>query len=339
MTLNAPASTIPTIIGPKGATLKKIRDQTGVRVDIPRRDSLPVPNGNGSAHPVSGNGSPASQGDDEEEEEITVPVMITGPLPLAHEAEASLKEIIAAKRSRTTQRVRDIPGHILPFLISRRGVFIAAAQGGDIHLALNLGAREITVSGEREAVARVVDKIRDAQDYYKAEVQQAKLFLPKRQHRLLTGKGAEDILATAKCAVIVPTPEEPSDEIIIWGRNDDLGSGVQAVMQKANSAYIHEFPLPGPPPVTRQLLTYITHVGYAQTLSTQNPGCSVYIPSLAALEKSTVLNVEMIGEKSAVDSTVSDFSALIGKLFGATKELPIDWLVHRIINSPKNAKK
>lgn len=298
-----------------------------------------MPNGNGSAHPVSGMASPAPQGDDEEEEEITVPVTITGPLPLAHEAEASLKEIIAAKRSWATQRVRDIPAHVLPFLIPRRDVFIEAAQGGHVNLALNLGAREITVNGEREAVGRVVDRIRSAQDYYKAELKQIKLSLPKRQHRLLTGKGAEDIIATAKCAVIVPAPEEPSEEIIIWGREDDFATGVQAVMQKANSAYIHEFPLPGPPPVTRQLLTYITHVGYAQTLSAQNPGCSVYTPSLAALDKSTVLNVEMIGDKSAVDSAVSDFSALIGKLFGATKEVPIDWLVHRIINSPKNAKK
>ncbi|KZT71001.1 hypothetical protein DAEQUDRAFT_707779 [Daedalea quercina L-15889] len=339
LTLNAPASTIPTIIGPKGATLKKIRDQTGVKVDIPRRESLPAPNGNGTAHPASGVTSPAPPGDDEEEEEITVPITITGPLPLAQEAEASFKEIIAAKRSWATQRVRDIPANILPFVIPHRESFEKAAQGGDVQLLLNAGAREITVSGEREAVGRVIDSIRSAIDFYKAEVTQIKLSLPKRQHRLLTGNGAEEIMATAKCSVVVPSPDEPSDELIIWGRPTDLGNGVQAVMQKANSAYIHEFPLPGPQPVTRQILTYVTHVGYAQTLSEQNPGCSVYTPALSALEKSTVLNVEMVGEKSAVDSAVSMFSALIGKLFGATKEVQIDWLVHRIINSPKNAKK
>lgn len=339
MTLNAPASTIPSLIGAKGATLRKIRDQTGVRVDIPRRDSLPVPNDNGNAQTASGVSSPATQGDDEEEEEITVPVTITGPLPLAHEAEASLKEIIAAKRSRTTQRVRDIPAHVLPFVITRREAFLEAAQGGEIYLSLNAAAREISVNGEREAVVRVINTIRSAQEYYKAQVAQIKLTLPKRQHRLLTGEGADEIMATAKCAVIVPASEEPNEEIIIWGRGDDLGNGVQAVMKRANSAYIHEFPLPGPTPVSRQLLTYITHVEYAQTLSAQSPGCSVYTPSLAAVDKSTVLNVEMIGEKSAVDSAVSDFSALIGKLIGATREVPVDWLVHSIINSPKNAKK
>ncbi|KAH9935324.1 uncharacterized protein B0H18DRAFT_975337 [Fomitopsis serialis] len=337
--LTAPASTIPTIIGPKGATLKKIRDQTGVRVDIPRRDVLPVSNGNGSAHPASGVTSPAPPGDEEEEEELTVPITITGPQPLAQEAEALFKEIIATKRSRTTQRVRDIPAHILPFLIPRRDTFEEAAKGEEMHLSLNPGTREITVSGERDAVGRVVDTIRSAMDYFKTEVTQIKLPMPKRQHRLLTGKGAEEILATSKCVVIVPKAEEPSEELIIWGRPLELGNGVQAVMQKANSAYIHEFPLPGPHPVTRQLLTYITRVEYAQTLSSQNPGCSVYTPPLSALNKATVLNVDMVGEKSAVDTAVSTFSALIGKLFSATKEVQIDWLVHRIINSPKNAKK
>ena len=47
--LNAPASTIPGIIGPKGATLKQVRDQTGVRIDIPRKGAAPA-----AASPTNG---------------------------------------------------------------------------------------------------------------------------------------------------------------------------------------------------------------------------------------------------------------------------------------------
>ncbi|KAI8993032.1 hypothetical protein BD414DRAFT_293749 [Trametes punicea] len=341
ITLNAPASTIPTIIGPKGVTLKQVRDQTGVKIDIPRRDSLAPANGhaNGSYTP-SGTETPLPTSvDGEEEEEVTVPITITGPQPLAYEAQALLNEIIATKRSRTTQRVRDIPEHVLPFLLPRRAQFEAAAEGGDISLTLNAAAREITVSGDRDAVTRVVDAIKSAVEYFKAETISLKLSLPKRQHRLLTGKNAEEIMAKARCAIIVPKAEEASEELTIWGKGTDVGLGVQAVMEKANSAYIHEFPLPGPVSFSRQLLTYMVRVNYPKTLAATNPGVQVYTPPVSTWDRASVLNVDIIGEKPSVDAAVSQFSALIGKLFGATKEVPIDWLVHRIINSNKNAKK
>lgn len=322
-----------------------MREQTGVRVDIPRRDSLTVSNGhvNGGSHSPSRTTTPpsgtVSVSADDEDEEPTIPVTITGPALLAQEAQAKLNDIIASKRSRTTQRVREIPAHVLRFLLPRRGTFEAAAEGGDVQLTLNMVAREIAVAGDREAVGRVVESIRSAADYFAGEVTQLKLTLPKRQHRLLTGKGADEIMAKSRCAVLVPRPEESSEEIDVWGKPTDLSAGVQAVMEKANSAYIHEFPLPGPITLSRQLLTYMTRVGYPKTLSAENPGVSVYTPPAVSVSKASVLNVDIVGDKPAVDAAVSQVSALIGKLIGATKDVQIDWLVHRIINSHKNAKK
>ncbi len=343
LTLHAPASTIPTIIGPKGVTLKQIRDQTNVKIDIPRRDTLAPANGhaNGASHEPSRSATPlpGTPVDGDEEEEPTVPVTITGAQPLALEAQALLNEIIATKRSRTTQRVRDIPEHILPFITPRRATFEAAAESGDITLSLNAAAREITVSGDREAVTRVIESIKSAVDYFTTETISLKLSLPKRQHRLLTGKNAEDIMTKARCAVILPKPEDASEEIILWGKAADVGLGVQAVMEKANSAYIHEFPLPGPLPVSRQLLTYMVRVNYPKTLATDTPGVQVFTPSLSGLDRATTIKLDIVGEKSKVDAAVSQTSALIGKLYGSTKDVQIDWLLHRIINSHKNAKK
>ncbi|GBE81126.1 hypothetical protein SCP_0308520 [Sparassis crispa] len=337
--LHAPASTIASIIGPKGATLKQVREKTGVRVDIPRRDTVPS-NGhaNGGSHSPSRTVTPLP-GSVDEDEEPTVPVSITGPQPFAQEAHALLAEIVASKRWYSTQRVRDIPSHVLPFLVPRRSIFEAAAQGGSVTLTLNASAHEITVQGEREAVGRVVDAIRSAIAFFSTEVTSLKLTLPKRQHRLLSEKGADEIMTQSKCAVIVPKPEESNEEIIVWGRGADLGAGVQAVMEKANSAYIHEFPLPGPIALSRQLLSYMTHINYAETLSTAHPGVSVYTPAQATIDRASPLNLDIVGEKPAVDAAVRQVSELIGKLIGATKDLAIDWLLHRIINSPKNAKK
>ncbi|KAI0051918.1 SCP160 protein [Auriscalpium vulgare] len=334
LTIDAPASTIASIIGPKGATLKQIRDQTTVRIDIPRRDAL---NGNGAAngssHPTSGVATPVPNDD---EEEPTVPVTVNGPQPLALEAQEFIKQIIASKTSKTTQRVRDIPAHVVPFVKASRGAFVEAAQGGEIQLTLNSAEREVSISGDREAVIRAIEAVKATVESYSTGLTSVKITLPKRQHRLLVGPAVNEIVASSKCSVSVPSPDDSSEEVTVWGKPDDLANGLAAVMNKANSQYIHEFPLPGPVALSRQILTYITRIGYTKTLTAAHPGVTVFTPTLK--DKATVLNVDIVGDKPAVDAAVRQFSELIGKLIGATKDVNVDWLVHKIIQG-KNAKK
>ncbi|KAJ7497521.1 hypothetical protein FB451DRAFT_1211765 [Mycena latifolia] len=329
--INAPASTIASIIGPKGATLKQIRDQTSVRVDIPPRNTLAV---NGNGH-VNGKVTPSQ---DDEEDEITVPVTLTGPQPLAYEAQAMLNQIISSKTSKSTQRVRDIPAHILPYVVSRKAVFQAAAGSDDVNLALNAVEREVTVTGEREAVGRVIESIKSTIEHYTNNLTSLKIQLPKRQHRLLVGKTIDEIVSNTRCVVIVAKADEPSDEVTVWGQSNDLPGGLGAVMEKANSQYIHEFPLPGPIALSKQLLTYMTRIGYPKTLSAAHPGVAVYAPEPGVVEKASILNIDIIGNKADVDGVVRQVSELIGKLIGATQEVSVDWLVHRFITG-KNAKK
>lgn len=300
-------------------------------MDIPRRDSV-TPSGhlNGSAN---GTTTPT-----DEEDEVLVPITITGPQPLVYEAQAMLNEIISARISKSTQRVRNIPHHILPFVIARRAPFIEAAQGGEIHLALNAPEREITVSGDREAVVRVVETIQGTIESFKSALISVKISLPKRQHRLLVGKALDEIMAKTQCSVVIPEPHEQSEEVLVYGKQEDISAGLGAVMEKANSQYIHEFPLPGPIAVSRQLLTYITRIDYPKTLSTAHPGISVFTPSSTAIGQASVLNIDIVGEKSVVDAVVRQVSELLGKLIGATREVSIDWLIHRVIMG-KHAKK
>lgn len=319
-----------------GATLKQIRDQTGVRVDIPRRDTLAPINGNGHANGASSGKVTPSQ--DDEDEEPTVPVTLTGPQPLAYEAQALFNQIISSKTSKTTQRVRDIPAHILPFIVARRSTFQAAAEGADVNLALNAPAREITVSGDREGVVRVVEKIKGTVEGFKTGLTSVKMSLPKRQHRLLVGKAVEEIMAKSKCSVVVADPDEPSDDVIVWGQGPDLPAGLGAVMEQANSQYIHEYPLPGPVAVSKQILTYLLRIQYPKTLNAAHPGVSVFTPSLAAAQTAKSINIDLVGDKSDVDAVVKQISEFFGKLIGSTKEIEVDWLIHRVITG-KNAKK
>jgi hypothetical protein len=321
-----------------GVTLKQIRDQTNVKIDIPRRDALTA-NGNGnldggSPH-ASGFTSPAPADDDDEP---TIPITINGPQPLANEAQDLIKQIIASKRARTTQHVRDIPAHIVPFVKARRSVFVEAAEGGDVELSLRSAEREVSVFGDRETVLRVIESIKATINGVSASLTSLKIQLPKRQHRLLVGNAVNEILASSKCVVSVPSPEDISEDIVVWGKAEDLGNGVAAVMSRANSQYIHEFPLPGPIALSRQLLTYINYIGYPRTLAAAHPGVSVFTPESAAKSQATVLNVDLVGEKALVDAAVRQVSELVGKLIGATKDVQVDWLVHRVIQG-KHAKK
>lgn len=263
---------------------------------------------------------------------------LTGPQPLAYEAQAMLNQIIASKTSKATQRVRDIPAHVLPFIVARRPTFMAAAEGDEINLALNALAREITVSGDRHAVIRVVEVIKGTVEGFKSGLTSLKISLPKRQHRLLVDKAVDEIMAKSKCAVVVAEHDDPSEEVTVWGQGSDLPAGLGAVMERANSQYIHEFPLPGPIAVSRQILTYMGRIQFAKTLTTAHPSVAVYLPSFAVAEKAQSLNIDLVGEKSAVDAVVKQISELIGKLIGGTRQVSVDWLIHRMI-SGKNAKK
>ena len=335
-----------------GATLKQIRDQTSVKVDIPKRDTS-IPNGNGHL-----NEGPASPSHDDDEEP-TIPVTLTGPQPLAYEAQAMLNQIISSKTSKITQRVRNIPAHILPFVVARKALFMAAANDGNIDdavvtnpgdkallmtaakdgtisLALNSDAREITVSGDREVVVRVVETIKRTIEGFETTLTSVKISLPRRQHRLLTGPNAEAVMSKSNCSVLVNQADEPSDDVIVWGLTSDLPSGLAAVMEQANSKYIHELILPGPVNLSKQLASYMNRVQYVKTLKANHPTVEVFLPSPDA--QSQTLSIDLVGDKPAVDAVVKQVSDLIGKLIGATRDISIDWLLHRVITG-KNSKK
>ena len=307
--------------------MKQIRDQTNVRVDIPRKDTLTPGNGHANGTTLSGQATPVPN---DEDEEPTVPITLSGPRPMVLEAKDFLNSIIS-RTAKTTQRVRDIPVNVFPFVIACRAKFLTAAEGSEVYLSPNEADREITVSGEPEAVVRVIEAVKGTVEEFKTCITSLKISLPKRQHRLLTDEAVDEIMSKSNCLVVVSSPDDSNDELTVWGKAEHLPAGLQAVMEKANSQYIHEFSLPGPVALSKQLLTYMTRIGYPKTLAVAHPGVFVYTPGAAALENAQVLNIDIIGEKVAVDGVVKQVSELIGKLIGATEEVTIDWVIHRII--------
>jgi len=299
-------------------------------VDIPRRDPAAL---TGNGHP---NGTINGKDDDDEDEEPTIPVTLVGPQPLAYEAQALLKQIISSKTSKSTQRVRDIPVHILPFIVVRRALFLSAAQGGTVSLALNSDAREITASGDREAVVTIVESIKQTIETFKTSLTSVTLSLPKKQHRLLIGPDADAVMAKSNCAVVVGNGDESGNEVTVWGRSSDLPAGLGAALSQANSRHIHEIILPGPILLSKQLATYLSRIQYAKTVKDRHPAVDIYLPSPDATSPS--LSVDLVGPEADVGVVVKEFSKLLDYLTGGTKEIDVDWLLHRVIIG-KNGKK
>jgi hypothetical protein len=311
-------------------------------VDIPPKDGLTPANSNatlttnGTTPSASGTTTPLVI--EQDEQEVNIPITIKGARPRAEEARRLINEIITSRTCNITQKIREIPPHILPFLIPRRAAFEAAAEGHYIQTSLSAAAREITVTGDREGVIMVVEAIKSGVESLGTLLTSASINFAKRQHRLLTGGAAEEILTQRKCVVIVPEPEDPSEAVMVWGGSEDLPHGLAAVIAKANSVYIHEFPLPGPIQTSKNILTYILRANFTDVLTTAHPGLNVFTPPPALWDSGTTLNLELSGSKNIVDEAIRHTSELIGKLNGATKDLNVDWTVHKFI-SRKNAKR
>lgn len=229
--MQAPASLVGSIVGAKGANLKRIRDQTSTKIDLPPRDKLAVPNANG--HDSSSRSTSPFPASPMEDAEATIPITITGPASMAHQARELIQEIITERTSQSSQKVKVTPAHVYPFVLSRRGDFlkVAAAYNAEVDLARDDAAREITVSGDREAVGKVADSIRSCMAFYEGDLTMVKISLPKRQHRLFNHLSMDAIFQKSKCSVVVPPANDPSEDVQVWGKAANLGQGLQAVME------------------------------------------------------------------------------------------------------------
>ena len=99
-------------------------------------------------------------------------------------------------------------------------------------------------------------------------------------------------------------PEDPSEAVTAWGGNEHLPDGVAAVIAKASSVYIHEFPLPGPTQTSKNILTYILRANFPEVLTTAHPGLNVFTPPPALWNSATTLDLELSGSKNIVDDAI-----------------------------------
>lgn len=129
-----------------GKTLKQITESTGAAVQVPARDA---------------NESPV---DNDDNEGPLIPVTITGPSSVCAEAKAQIMAIVSERAAKLVTKIDSIPASYWPFISGFKGNQIAALVEGvdakDVNVESRAGEKLIiTITGEREAVGRVVAKI------------------------------------------------------------------------------------------------------------------------------------------------------------------------------------
>ncbi|KZT52871.1 hypothetical protein CALCODRAFT_501784 [Calocera cornea HHB12733] len=350
LTIEAPVSTIGRIVGPKGASLKALRDEYNVRIDIPRRETLT--NGD-SATPVNG--------DADEVEEPTMTVTINGPAPGARQAYNSIHAIVAEKTSRTSTKV-SVPHHFWPFLSAKKDEL----EGGqDVKVNVPKGyhpaeddddstaaekthaahSAPIVVAGERSAVAQVAERITALVTELENDTKELVYKFPKRQHRFLVGEAARKIMEETGCSVELPAFDDPSEEVVIRGPEDQLPVALGVVMKQANTATVLQVDLsktyPPPSNHANQLLMFLTRSGRLRKLGESHPGVKFYAPRPAIVESTGGhLVIDIVGDnKAAVQKGRDDLDSIVKSLTPECFDsMEIEPLTHRFLIGKKGQK-
>ncbi|ORX40578.1 hypothetical protein BD324DRAFT_9230 [Kockovaella imperatae] len=370
--VEVPITTLGTIIGPKGATLKSITDSTGCKIDIPRRDTLPSydPKERRDAGP---DGDEDEEDQDDEDDEPLVEISVSGPSVACQDAKSKLVALIAGKTSQSSSSIKTIPSSFYPFIAGPKGakarqleeelgqgkvkvhipppaVWKALERQGDEEGGAATSDRDLSikVKGDKERVKAVVAEIQRQFDELNNSLRDIKLSIPKRQHRFLVGSAADDILSQTGCIVELPPVEDPSDLCRILGAQANLVPALTLVMDKANAVAvetvdvvsIHRQGVSDPLAHAQKVLRYLQKSSKLRSIADAHSGVKVFPPFASVVASSGNVVIEIVGEdKDAVAAArESIVSTVRGIPPAAITTLEIDPLVHPVLIGKKGTK-
>ncbi|WVR00176.1 hypothetical protein IAU59_007318 [Kwoniella sp. CBS 9459] len=365
--VEVPITTLGTIIGPKGATLKTITDSTQSKIDIPRRDTLP-------AYDPKETSSDA--GSDDEDDEPQVPISITGPSAACADAKNKILSLISHKTSQTSTSIKTIPSSYYPFIAGPKGVKARQLEeeigGGEVKIhvpppavwkALEKQAQgdaedvdaivkdrdlSIKVKGEKERVKEVVANILQQYEQLNDSLRELKISIPKRQHRFLVGSAADDILDQTGCIVELPPVDDPSDQCVIRGPQPSLIPALTLVMDKANAiavemvdiVAVHRPNTSDPLAHAKKVLRFLLRGGKLRSIADSHSGVKVFPPFASAVANTGSVVIEIVGDdKAEVGKAKDEVAQLVKSVLPAgTASVEIDNLVHSLLIGKKGSK-
>ncbi|ORY33442.1 putative SCP160 protein [Naematelia encephala] len=356
--VQVPITTLGTIIGPKGATLKAITDSTQCKIDIPKRDTLPA------YEPTE-----AVDSDDENEEPL-VSISVTGPSVACNDAKSKILALISHKTSQTSTSIKTIPSSYYPFIAGPKGSKARQLEEefGDVKVhvpppavwkALEKQAQgeedqaadrdlSIKVRGDKEKVKLVVAEITKRYEELNDSLRELKISIPKRQHRFLVGAAADEILDQTSCIVELPPVEDPSDQCVIRGPQPSLIPALTLVMDKANAIAVemvdivalHRPNTSDPLSHAKKVLRYLQRSSKLRSIAEAHEGVKVFPPFASAVASTGSVVIEIVGEnKSEVAKAKDDVAGAVKAVVpSAIAIVEVDPLVHPLLIGKKGSK-
>ncbi|KAL0245626.1 hypothetical protein I308_104760 [Cryptococcus tetragattii IND107] len=359
--VEVPVTTLGTIIGPKGATLKGITDATGAKVDVPRRETLP-------SYTPKDNGSDA--GSDDEDEEPQVSITISGPATGCTDAKDRILSLISHKVSQTSTSIRTIPSAFYTIISTQVSELEQGPGEGKVTVKVPIpavwkalerqakadaegekvvvdGESPIKVKGDRENVKAVIDEITKSYNALVQSFNLKKVSIPKRQHRFLIGSAAEDILAQTGCVVELPPVDDPSDRVVIRGPQAKLVAAQSLVFEKANAVSVEPLDLVSvfrrttSDPVTHatNILRYL-RASKLKDVSSAHPTVQIFPPFPSTVANTGTVIIEIVGEDGEeVSKVVDEITDLAkGVLPSAISIVEVDHLAHSLLVGKKGTR-
>ncbi|CEQ41961.1 SPOSA6832_03731 [Sporobolomyces salmonicolor] len=365
--VEVPASLRAVIIGAKGRTLKAITDSTGCSIQIPRDDELST--------------APTSPSDDDESGPL-ISISLTGPSSAVSSAQAQILAIVRERTSKTTVSLPGVPSEFWSLLNGVKGervkkivertlgeeekeqvqVFVPRKWAGKrgVDVSEDIGEEEkearekekaVQVSGDKEAVKKVVDAIESEIAELRATVRPVIFSLPKRQHRFLVGGAiADQILGETGCAVEIPSAENPSEDVVVRGPARETIKAMQMVMDLASATPVEQLDLltahrgtHDPRLYARNLARYLLVKSKLRPIASAS-STTIYLPRPASITPSSAnAFLEIVGSSAEAAAGVAQARQAV---IGEVRKLPpsvfetveIEELVHRHLIGKRGAK-
>ena len=352
-----------------GRTLKSITDSTGCSIQIPRDDELDAES------------TPA----DDPDSGPQIPITLSGASTAVAAAKQQILAIVRERTSKTSVRVPDVPAELWALLGARVAAILeraGAAEGADDEVRIDVPRRSagkrgvdvvkeggedallssssaaasqadkaVTVSGDKDAVKRVIELIEHEVADLRATARTVSFQLPKRQHRFLVAPSVADkILAETGCAVEVPSADSASEDVVVRGPGRDTIKAMQLVMDVAGAAPVEQLDLLTAHRGAHDPRAYAAHLArYLIVKQRLRPvalssGTQIFLPRADQIPDAPNAWLEIVGDAdgSGPDGVAQARSAVIAEVRrlppSAFDVVEVDPLVHRHLIGKKGAR-
>ncbi|KAG8907944.1 hypothetical protein FRB99_001452 [Tulasnella sp. 403] len=279
---------------------------------------------------ASRSASPYSAEPQDDENEPTVTITVTGPVVNVQAALDMIRSRVGTRTAQSTQRIKDIPKHVMPFVVAEKYSWEATAYesfpANQFGINVSEETGEVVIQGDKPAVIPTAESVRSKVDDLIENVTSVTVAIPRNQHRFVIGPSQSEEYMEMFRAVVVTSGQS----VTIWGTGN-LGEALNAVLAKSNSQHVETVDLPGPADLAIQIHTYLSHSAYFRDFKLSHPDVTVHVSQVPDITELNQGWVDFVGDRKLVKPAVAEFKDFLQKLQDGLKAVEIDWLVHKIL--------